>query len=51
MKPYTDKEAGWLLSVYGTVFTMTKLVDGKVELFILDHDEVTIKELQDEQEL
>lgn len=48
MRPYTDRDAGRQLFLYGQVYTLTKrAMDGTLELFILDREE--IKELQDEQ--
>lgn len=51
MKPYTDKEAGRQLLLYGTVFIMARKVPDGTELLILDQKEVKIEELQDEQKL
>lgn len=49
MKPYSDLEAGQRLLLYGVVFTLTRRnVDGTFEFFLLDPEEVNIKELQDD---
>lgn len=46
MIPYSEDEATRRLLLYGTVFTLTRWKDGKVEAFILDYEEVELKELQ-----
>lgn len=50
MIPFTDAESLRQLFAFGTVFTMTRYKNGKVEHFILENDEVrlTIEELQDD---
>lgn len=49
MIPYTEEEHRKRLIFTGTVFVMTRCVNGKIEHFILDWDEVNLKELRNEQ--
>lgn len=48
MIPYTEEEARNRLLIWGTVFTLTRWKDGKVESFILDNKEVKLEELQND---
>jgi hypothetical protein len=46
--PLTDEEYRQRLLLLGTVFTLTRWKDGKIETFILENEEVTLKELHND---
>lgn len=48
MIPFSDEEYRDRLLLYGTVITLTRWIEDKVEVLIVDLEEISFKELQDE---
>lgn len=48
MIPYSEEEWKYRLMIWGTVFELVRYKDGKLEHFILEPNEVILKELQDD---